>query len=81
MNVRGIVVNMFYFELAAMPFPCNGLLLCCVNIPTLLFMFSNKLASCSIPYFNIMSNNMIHQKIKKKRKLAKTNFRKQLGHF
>ena len=23
----------FIFEMAAMPFPCNGLMLCCVNLP------------------------------------------------
>ena len=40
------------FEMAAMPFPCNGHLLCCVNIPTVLLMFFNKFASCPIPYFN-----------------------------
>ena len=45
-----IVYNVF--EMAAMLFPCNGHLLCCVNIPTVLLMFFNKLASCSIPYFN-----------------------------
>ena len=58
------------FEMAAIPFPCNGLLLCCVNIPTVLLMFFNKFASCSIPYFNsnlinkanIMSSNMILSK-------------------
>ena len=22
-----------FFEMAAMPFPCNGLMLCCVNLP------------------------------------------------
>ena len=36
-----------------MPFPCNGHLLCCVNIPAVLLMFFNKFASCSIPYFNL----------------------------
>ena len=25
--------NYGIFEMAAMPFPCNGLMLCCVNIP------------------------------------------------
>ena len=39
--------------MAAMPFPCNGHLLCCVNIPTVLLMFFNKFASCSIPFFNL----------------------------
>ena len=40
------------FEMAAMPFPCNGHFLRCVNIPTVLLMFCNKLASCPIPNFN-----------------------------
>ena len=40
------------FEMAAMPFPYNGRLLCCVNIPTVLLMFLNKFASYSVPYFN-----------------------------
>ena len=31
------------FEMAAMPFPCNALLLCCVNISTVLLMFSINL--------------------------------------
>ena len=35
--------------MAAMPFPCNGHLLCRVNIRTVLLMFFHKLASCSIP--------------------------------
>ena len=39
-------------EMAAMPFPCNCHLLCCVNISTVLLMFFSKFASCSIPYFN-----------------------------
>ena len=37
------------FEIGAMQFPCNGHLLCCVKIPTVLLMFFNKLASCSVP--------------------------------
>ena len=41
------------FEMAAMPFPCNAHLFCFVNIPTVLLMFFNKFASCSIPYFNL----------------------------
>ena len=41
--------------MAAMPFPCNGLMLCCVNIPTVSLMFFNKFAWRSIPYFNIFS--------------------------
>ena len=40
------------FEMAAMPLPCNGHLLCCVNILTVLLMFFNKFASCSIQNFN-----------------------------
>ena len=39
--------------MAFMPFPCNGLLLFCVNLPKVLLMFFNKFASSSIPYFNI----------------------------
>ena len=35
------------FEMAAMPFPSKGLMLCCVNLP-----FFNKFASCSVPYFH-----------------------------
>ena len=27
------------FEMAAIPFPCNDPLLCCVNLPTFLFVF------------------------------------------
>ena len=38
-------------EMAAMPFPCNGLLLYCAIIPKELLMFFSKFASCSIPYF------------------------------
>ena len=40
--------------MAAIPFPCNGHLLCCVKKPTVLLMFFNKFASCSIPYFNLL---------------------------
>ena len=40
------------FEMAPMLFPCNGLLLCWVNLPKVLLMFLNKFDSCSIPYFN-----------------------------
>ena len=36
-----------------MPFLCNGLMLCCDNIPTVLLMFFNKFSSCSVPYFNL----------------------------
>ena len=61
--------------MAAMTFPFNGHLLCCVNILTVLLIIFNKLAA------NIMSNNMIHQKEKEKRKLALINFANQLGHF
>ena len=43
------------FEMAAMPFPCNSLLLWYVNIPTVLLMFFNEFASCSIPCFNLKS--------------------------
>ena len=39
--------------MAAMPFPCKDHLLCCVNIPTVLLMFFNNFASCTIPYFNL----------------------------
>ena len=42
-----------FSEMAAMPFPWKGHLLCCVNIPTVLLMFFNKFAGCSIPYFNL----------------------------
>ena len=42
-----------FFETAAMPFPFNCLLICCVNLPKVLFMFFNKFASCSIHYFII----------------------------
>ena len=42
-----------FFGMAAIPLPCNGHLLCCVNIPTILLIFFNKFASCSIPYFNL----------------------------
>ena len=35
-----------------LPFPCNGLLLCCVTIPTILLMFFNKFACCFLPFFN-----------------------------
>ena len=41
------------FEMAALPFPCNGLLLCCVNLSKVFLMFFNKFASCSFPYFII----------------------------
>ena len=41
-----------FFEVVALPFPCNGHLLCCVNIPTVLLMFFYKFAS-SIPYFSL----------------------------
>ena len=33
--------------------PCSGHLLCCVNQPTVLLIFFNKLGSCSVPYFNL----------------------------
>ena len=36
----------FLFEMAAMPFPCNGLCFVVFNIPTVL------LVNCSTPYFN-----------------------------
>ena len=77
----GLCLNIWlsFFEMVAMPFPCNGLLLCCVNIPAILLVFFNEFAFCSIPYFNlflyftiitiktsILSSNMIHQKKKKK---------------
>ena len=29
----GISFALIFFEMAAMPFPCIGLLLCCVNLP------------------------------------------------
>ena len=91
--------------MAAIPFPCNGHLLCCVNIPTVLLMFFNKFASCSIPYFFLIfffycerpsfgfeqfsnvqfycvTNSFFTFNVgKKKRKLAKPDFFKQLGHF
>ena len=41
---RGLLKKKFesnFFEMASMPFPCNGHLLCCVNIPTVLLMFFN----------------------------------------
>ena len=34
--------------MAAMPFPCNGHLLSCMNIPTVLLMFFNKFAMLCI---------------------------------
>ena len=40
------------FKMAAMPIPCNVLLLYCVNIPTVLLMFLNKFARCTIPFTN-----------------------------
>ena len=46
-------VHICFFEMVAMPFPCNGLLLCCVNLPKVLLKFCNKSASYSIPYFNL----------------------------
>ena len=42
-----------------MPFPCNGLMLCFVNIPTVLLMFFNKFSSCSIPHFNYFLNFIV----------------------
>ena len=39
--------------MAAIPFPCNGLLLRCVNIPTVLLMFFNKFARNSVLFFSI----------------------------
>ena len=42
------------------PFPYNGHLLCCVNIPTVLLMFFNKFANCSIPCFNWGWWNRVH---------------------
>ena len=89
-----LVICLSIFEMVAMPLPCNGFLLCCVNIPTVLLMFFNKFASFrlsdvqittynhhKITKANIMSSNMIHQRKRKKRKLALTNFINQLGHF
>ena len=43
--------NWTYSFWNGMPFPCNGLMLCCVNIPTVLLMFFNKFASCSFYFF------------------------------
>ena len=90
------------FEISAMPFPCSGLLICCANIPKVLLMFFNKLASFSIPYLDGLESwkhcskffSNVHQykqsqynesqydtSKEKEKKIAKTNFLNQLGHF
>ena len=44
-------INVSYvFEMAAMPFPCNGLMRCCINLPS----------CCSIPDFNMFLNLKSH---------------------
>ena len=55
MLLNSELTRAFFFEMAAMAFPCNGVMLCCVNIPTVSLMFFNKFAWRSIPYFNIFS--------------------------
>ena len=54
------MIRSYIFEIEAMPFPCNGHVFCCVNIPTVLLMFFNKFASCSIPYFNSNFFNQVY---------------------
>ena len=46
---------LFYgvFEMAAMPFPCNGILVFLSNLPTIFPMSSLIYASFYIPYFNL----------------------------
>ena len=39
--------------MAAIPFPCNGILLCLCECTYGLLIFFNKLVSCPIPYFNL----------------------------
>ena len=41
------------FEMTAVPFPCNGILLCLCEYTYSFVNVFNKLASCSIPYFNL----------------------------
>ena len=43
-----------FFDMAAMPFPCKGHLLCCVNIPAVLLTFFNKLLVLILVYFYIL---------------------------
>ena len=66
--------------MAAMPFPCNSHLLCCVNILTVLLTFINKFASCSIPYFILLLYFILKEK-KRKKELALTDFANLLGHL
>ena len=33
LSIHNAMEQSAFFEMAAMPFPCNGLKLCCVNIP------------------------------------------------
>ena len=52
------------FEMAAMLFSCNDLLLCCVNRPTALLMFFNKFASYKSirPLWNLIELNWLSKK-------------------
>ena len=44
------------FEIAAMPFPCNGILLIQGNFPRFLSVLGLKIASCLIPYIDSFLN-------------------------
>ena len=46
------MLNKLIFEMAAMPFSCNGHLLCCVNKPTVLLISFNNL-------FKLKSSHMV----------------------
>ena len=58
------------FEMAAMPFPCNGPLLCCVNIPYKLF---KTAISCNV----IIACFPLHR-VPQKKKGSKTLVIKQM---